>query len=412
MALIVQKYGGSSLADSEAIVGVARRIGETHEAGHRVVAVVSAMGDTTDDLIRLAHQVSQRPDPRELDMLLSTGELVSCTLTAMALEAQGRDAVSLSGAQAGIRTDTTYGRARIAAVDADRILRELDQDKIVVVAGFQGATDAMDVTTLGRGASDLSAVALAASLSADRCEIYTDVAGIYTADPRLVPDARRVAEIGYEEMLELASYGAKMNPRSIEFGMVYEVPIVVASSFERTPGTLIHRGVDMNSGVGEIRNRVRGIATDGNVAKISVLGLSDQPGAQARLFEPLAEADISIDVIVQNVSVHGATDLTFTVNRTDLPRALDVVEALSSELGIREVASSSGLGKISIVGTGMQDAPGYASRMFRALADAAIHIGMITTSEIRITCIVDESSLGRAAQALHAAFELDRPDPS
>ena len=412
MALIVQKYGGSSLADSEAIVGVARRIGETHDAGHRVVAVVSAMGDTTDDLIRLAHQVSQRPDPRELDMLLSTGELVSCTLTAMALEAQGRDAVSLSGAQAGIRTDTTYGRARIAAVDADRILRELDQGRIVVVAGFQGATDGMDVTTLGRGASDLSAVALAASLSADRCEIYTDVAGIYTADPRLVPEARLMTEIGYEEMLELASYGAKMNPRSIELGMVYEVPIVVASSFERTPGTLIHRGVDMNSGVGEIRNRVRGIATDGNVAKISVLGLSDQPGAQARLFEPLAEADISIDVIVQNVSVDGATDLTFTVDRTDLRKALEVVEALFSELDIREVASSSGLGKVSIVGTGMQDAPGYASRMFRALADAGINIGMITTSEIRITCIVDESSLGRAAQALHAAFELDRPDPS
>ena len=412
MALIVQKYGGSSLADSEAIVGVARRIGETRDAGHRVVAVVSAMGDTTDDLIGLAHQVSKRPDARELDMLLSTGELVSCTLTAMALEAQGRDAVSLSGAQAGIRTDTTYGRARIAAVDADRIMRELDEGRIVVVAGFQGATDGMDVTTLGRGASDLSAVALAASLSADRCEIYTDVAGIYTADPRLVPDARRMVEIGYEEMLELASYGAKMNPRSIEFGMVYEVPIVVASSFERTPGTLIHRGVDMNSRVGEIRNRVRGIATDGNVAKISVLGLSDLPGAQARLFEPLAEADISIDVIVQNVSVDGATDLTFTVERTDLRKALDVVEALSSELGIREVASSSGLGKVSIVGTGMQDAPGYASRMFRALADAGIHIGMITTSEIRITCIVDESSLGRAAQALHAAFELDRPDPS
>ena len=345
-------------------------------------------------------------------MLLSTGELVSCTLTAMALEAQGRDAVSLSGAQAGIRTDTTHGRARIAAIDADRIMRELDEGRVVVVAGFQGATDGMDVTTLGRGASDLSAVALAASLSADRCEIYTDVAGIYTADPRHVPDARHMAEIGYEEMLELASYGAKMNPRSIEFGMVYEVPIVVASSFERTPGTLIHRGVDMNSGVGEIRNRVRGIATDGNVAKISVLGLSDTTGAQARLFEPLAEADISVDVIVQNVSVDGATDLTFTVTRTDLPRAMEVVEALSPELGIREVASASGLGKVSIVGTGMQDAPGYASRMFRALADAGIGIGMITTSEIRITCIVDEASLGSAARALHDAFELDSPDPA
>jgi aspartate kinase len=370
------------------------------------------MGDTTDELISLAREVSNRPDPRELDMLLSTGELVSCTLTAMALRSRGYDAVSLSGAQAGIRTDTTYGKARIASVDADRVIRELGAGRIVVVAGFQGATGLMDVTTLGRGASDLSAVALAAGLSADRCEIYTDVAGIYTADPRHVPEARLLDEIGYEEMLELASYGAKMNPRSIEFGMVYEVPMVVASSFEQTRGTLIHRGVDMNAGVGEIRNRVRGIATDGNVAKISVLGLSDRPGVQASLFEPLAEADVSVDVIVQNVSVDGATDLTFTVKQTDLDRAMEVVDPRSADLGAREVVSASGLGKVSIVGTGMQDAPGYAGRMFRALADAGIHIDMITTSEIRITCIVDESKLGDAARALHAAFELDRADPS
>jgi len=412
LALIVQKYGGSSLTDSEAIRGVARRIGEAHDAGHRVVAVVSAMGDTTDELISLAHQVSDQPDLRELDMLLSTGELVSCTLTAMALRAQGRDAVSLSGAQAGIKTDTTHGRARIASVDADRVLRELDGGRIVVVAGFQGATDSMDVTTLGRGASDLSAVALAAGLSADRCEIYTDVAGIYTADPRLVPEARCLSEIGYEEMLELASYGAKMDPRSIELGMVYEVPMLVASSFERTPGTLIHRGVDMENGVGEIRNRVRGIATDANVAKISVLGLPDRPGVQAGLFEPLADADVSVDVIVQNVSVAGATDVTFTVKRDYLDRAIEVVEVQSRDLGGREVVSASGLGKVSIVGTGMRDAPGYAGRMFRALADAGIDIGMITTSEIRITCIVDESRLGDAARALHAAFELDRPEPA
>ncbi len=412
MALIVQKYGGSSLTNSEAIRGVARRIGEAHDAGHRVVAVVSAMGDTTDELISLAHQVSDQPDLRELDMLLSTGELVSCTLTAMALRAQGRDAVSLSGAQAGIKTDTTHGRARIASVDADRVLRELDGGRIVVVAGFQGATDSMDVTTLGRGASDLSAVALAAGLLADRCEIYTDVAGIYTADPRLVPEARCLSEIGYEEMLELASYGAKMDPRSIELGMVYEVPMLVASSFEWSPGTLIHRGVDMENGVGEIRNRVRGIATDANVAKISVLGLPDRPGVQAGLFEPLADADVSVDVIVQNVSVAGATDVTFTVKRNYLDRAIEVVEAQSRDLGGREVVSASGLGKVSIVGTGMRDAPGYAGRMFRALADAGIDIGMITTSEIRITCIVDESRLGDAARALHAAFELDRPEPA
>jgi aspartate kinase len=412
LALIVQKYGGSSLTNSEAIRGVARRIGEAHDAGHRVVAVVSAMGDTTDELISLAHQVSDQPDLRELDMLLSTGELVSCTLTAMALRAQGRDAVSLSGAQAGIKTDTTHGRARIASVDADRVLRELDGGRIVVVAGFQGATDSMDVTTLGRGASDLSAVALAAGLLADRCEIYTDVAGIYTADPRLVPEARCLSEIGYEEMLELASYGAKMDPRSIELGMVYEVPMLVASSFEWSPGTLIHRGVDMENGVGEIRNRVRGIATDANVAKISVLGLPDRPGVQAGLFEPLADADVSVDVIVQNVSVAGATDVTFTVKRNYLDRAIEVVEAQSRDLGGREVVSASGLGKVSIVGTGMRDAPGYAGRMFRALADAGIDIGMITTSEIRITCIVDESRLGDAARALHAAFELDRPEPA
>ena len=407
MALIVQKYGGSSLADADALRNVARRIARSRAAGDRVVAVVSAMGDTTDDLIALARQIADPPDPRELDVLQSTGELMSCALVAMALKALGQDAISLSGAQAGIRTDTSFGNARIAFLEPRRILDELDEGKTVVVAGFQGITDGLDVTTLGRGASDLSAVAIAAELAADRCEVYTDVEGIYTADPRLVPDARKLDDIGFEEMLEMASYGAKMNPRSIELAMVYDVPLLVASSVGDSPGTLIHRGANMENKVGEIRERVRGIATDTNVANITILKIVDRPGIAARLFEPLAEAGVSIDVIVQNSSVEGATDLTFTVKRTDLARALEVVRPVAKALGSPEVVSADGLAKLSIVGTGMQDAPGYAARMFRALADADINIAMITTSEIRITCIVPELSVEKGARALHLAFRLE-----
>jgi len=410
LTLIVQKYGGSSLADADRIKGVSERIGEARGKSNQVVVVVSAMGDTTDELIALAHQVSERPDPRELDVLLSTGELVSCTLIAMALRANSHKAISLSGAQAGIRTDDTHGRARIAGVEPLRVQEELANGNIVVVAGFQGITSEMDVTTLGRGASDLTAVALAAGLGADRCEIYTDVKGIYTADPRLVPEARKLDEVGFEEMLELASYGAKMDPRSIELGMAYDVPILVASSFDRARGTLIHGRTGMDSKVGEIRNRVRGIATDENVAKITVRGLIDRPGISAGLFEPLAAADISVDVIVQNSSVDGTTDLTFTVERTELRRALEVVEPIARELGSPRVVSAADLAKVSIVGTGMQDAPGYASRMFRALADAKINIEMITTSEIRITCLVAEAQVAEAARALHVAFQLEKAE--
>ena len=410
MALIVQKYGGSSLADAAAVLRVSRRIADTQARGDQVVAVVSAMGDATDDLIALAHQVSQRPDPRELDVLLSTGELVSCTLLAMALRSQGLDAISLSGAQAGIHTDTSYGRAKIASIEPRRVLDELEGGKTVIVAGFQGMTDDMDVTTLGRGASDVSAVAIAAGLGADRCEVYTDVEGIYTADPSLVPEARKLDEVVFEEMLELASYGAKMNPRSIELGMVYNVPIMVASSLTDRPGTLIQQGADMDTKVGEIRDRVRGIATDGNVAKITVQGVVDRPGIAAGLFERLAAAGISVDVIVQNASIDGATDITFTVKLTDLDRAVEVVKEVARELEAREVVTAGNLAKVSIVGTGMQDTPGYASKMFRALADANINIEMITTSEIRITCIVDEGQVGDAARALHAAFQLELPD--
>ena len=407
MALIVQKYGGSSLADAEKIKSVAQRIARTADADNKVVAVVSAMGDTTDDLIALSRQVSKNPEPREMDVLLSTGELVSCTLMAMTLRSMGHKAISLSGAQAGIRTDSSHGQAQIADMAPDRLIQELDNDTIVIVAGFQGITEDLDITTLGRGGSDTTAVALAAALGAARCEVYTDVDGIYTADPRLVPAAHKLDEISFEEMLELASYGAKMNPRSIELGMVYNTPILVASSFRNEPGTLIHGGADMNRQVGEIRNRVSGIATDTNVSKITVLGVVDRPGIAASLFEPLTEVGISVDVIVQNASVGGATGMTFTVMRTDLARAEQVVQKVANDLGSGEVVTASDLAKLSIVGTGMQNAPGYASAMFRTLADASINIEMITTSEIRITCLVKEAQVAEAARALHTAFDLD-----
>ena len=408
MSLVVQKYGGSSLATPELIKSVADRIRTAHDSEGNVVATVSAMGDSTDKLLSIASEVSEMPDLRELDVLLSTGELQSCALVAMALKSMGKKAVSLSGAQAGIRTDSSYGKAKIAGIDTGRIYEELEKGNIVIVAGFQGVTHDSDITTLGRGASDLTAVALAAGLNADRCEIYTDVEGIYTADPRLVPDARKMTQVGFEEMLELASYGAKMNPRSIELGMVYQVPILVASSFNNEPGTLIHDGDNMDTNVGEIRNRVRGIATDKDVAKITVFSVVDRPGIAAALFDPLAESDISVDIIVQNASVSGTTDLTFTIKQSDVDRAMKVVEEVAQDLGTTNVGKAENLAKISIVGTGMQDSPGYASTMFRSLAEAKINIEMITTSEIRITCIIGSDQVAKAAEVLHAAFELEK----
>ena len=410
MTIIIQKYGGSSLATPELIKNVAKRIATAHTSGNKLVATVSAMGNSTDDLLSLASKVTERPNPRELDVLLSTGELQSCSLVAMALKELGKKSVSLSGAQAGIQTDSSYGKAKIWSLDSERIENELERGNIVVVAGFQGITRGMDTTTMGRGASDLTAVALAAELGAERCEIYTDVDGIYTADPRLVPNAHKLDEICYEEMLELASYGAKMNPRSIELGMVYGVPILVASSFEDLPGTLIHEEADMNIRVGEIRNRVRGIATEKDVVKITVYSVVDRPGVAASIFEPLAESEISVDIIVQNASVSGTTDLTFTINAVDLDNAMEVVRKAAKDLGTENVASSSGFAKVSIVGTGMQDAPGYASRMFGALSEGGINIEMITTSEIRITCIISEDKIGDAARLLHEVFELENPE--
>lgn len=395
------------MADAEKIKSVARRIAGVREKGTGVVAVVSAMGDSTDELIDLAHLVSSQPNPRELDLLLSTGELVSCTLLTMALADLAQDAVSLTGFQAGIHTDTSHGRARILRVDTARILKELEQGRTVVVAGFQGITEDEDITTLGRGGSDTTAVALAAALEAERCEIYTDVDGIYTADPRIVPEARKLSEIGYDEMLELANYGAKMHPRSIELGAVYQVPIYVASSFNQTPGTLIHAGADERDM--EDRIKVKGIACTNNVAKITVRSVPDRPGVAAALFEPLAQSGISVDTIVQNTSEDRTTDISFTVSGTDLRAALGKVEELTSEIGYGALISEADLAAVSVVGSGMQHTPGYASRMFRVLADGNVNIDMITTSEIRISCIIREEQSQEAVRLLHRGFQLDEP---
>jgi len=403
VALVVQKYGGSSVADAERIKSVARRITKAKDRGDRVVAVVSAMGDTTDELVKLAYQVSEHPSDRELDVLLSTGEIVSSTLLAMTLRDMGYKAISLSGAQAGIRTDAAYSRARILKVEARRVVDELEKGRVVIVAGFQGTTDEMDVTTLGRGGSDTTAVALAASLGAEVCQIYTDVEGVHTADPRLIPEARKLAEIGYEEMLELASYGAKvLHPRAVELGELFNIPILVASSFTDSSGTLIHGGVSM-----EVRNKVRSIAHDLDVAKITVVGVPDRPGIAAAIFQSLAKAGISVDTIVQNASIENITDLTFTVTESQLAKAMRLVRPIAKSIGARECLSDAKLGKVSIIGTGMQNTPGYAARMFGALSERGINIQLIATSEIRITCIIDEVKVKDAVRALHHVFEME-----
>jgi aspartate kinase len=403
MAIVVQKYGGSSVGDAEKIKNVARRIAAARDKGGEVVAVVSAMGDTTDELVELAYQVTDQPSEREFDVLLSTGEIVSSTLLAMALRAMDYEAISLSGAQAGIRTDAVYSRARIVGVDPERIVRELDKGRIVIVAGFQGVTEEMDTTTLGRGGSDTTAVALAVSLGAEVCQIYTDVEGVYTADPRIAPEAKKLDEISYEEMLELASYGAKvMHPRAVELGELFNMPIMVASSFTDSPGTLIHGGVAM-----EVRNKVRSIAHDLDVAKITIVGVPDRPGIAAAIFEPLAQAHISIDTIVQNASINNITDLTFTVAKSQLAKAMDKVKPIAKSIGAVECVSDVKMGKVTIVGTGMQNTPGFAARMFSALSEKGINIQLISTSEIRITCIIDEDKVRDAVQALHRAFELE-----
>jgi aspartate kinase len=407
MAIIVQKYGGTSVADAEKIKNVARRVAARHDKGDDLVVVVSAMGKTTDQLIDLAYQMSDEPEDREMDVLVSTGETVSSSLMAMALRAMGYPAISLSGAQAGIGTENRYGRARILSIDPKRIHKELKEGKIVIVAGFQGICEEMDITTLGRGGSDTTGVALAVGLGADMCEIYSDVEGIYTTDPRIEPNARKLKEIDYEEMLELATYGARvMHNRAVELGKVYNIPILVASSTRDVPGTLIHGGTEMV----EKRNKVSGIAHDSDVAKVTVRGVPDRPGIAASLFGPLSDAGISVDTIVQNASVEKTTDLTFTVARNELDKAMKLMKPLAKQIGAGELLSDLSLAKVSIVGAGMQSGPGYAATMFRTLFDSGINIELITTSEIRITCIIDESKVKEAVRALHKAFELEQAE--
>ena len=405
--VIVQKYGGSSLATAKHIHNVAARIQARKDEGVDVIVVVSAMGDSTDDLITLSDAVTngQTPDAREMDTLLSTGELVSSTLMAMALKARGYDAISLSGIQAGIKTDMVHGFARIADINTDRLRRELDKGRIVIVAGFQGFAESGDITTLGRGGSDTTAVALAVAAEAERCEIYTDVDGIYTTDPRLTDKARKLSEIGFQEMLEMAVLGAKMNPRSIELGAVYDMPVYVASSFSNEPGTLIHGGEHTM----EVRKAVTGIAVDRNVGKITVRGVIDRPGVAAGLLQPLADAGVSVDVIVQNASSDGTTDFTFTVAQASVGKAAEVIGSDSS-VEYAEVVTGSDLAKVSIVGTGMENAPGYAARMFSTLSEAGVNIDMITTSEIRITTIIDRDQVQKSVQALHDAFDLEKSE--
>jgi aspartate kinase len=409
-SLVVQKFGGSSVAGADRIKRVARRIARERSAGASLVVVVSAMGDTTDELLALAAAITDDPDSRELDMLLATGEHQSATLVSMALHALGVPAISLTGAQAGIQTDGRHGKARIAEVDPARVQAELSAGKVVIVAGFQGQSgpDATlaETTTLGRGGSDTTAVALAARLGASRCQIFTDVRGIYTADPRLVKDARQLPVIGYEEMLELAHQGAQvMQVRAVELGWVNGVAIEVLSSFEDAPGTLIEEDPLV-----EQRNKVRGLAHDRNVAKITLVAVPDRPGVARTIFAPLADAGINVDMIVQNVGHGGTTDMSFTVARSELARAKRILEPIVRDLGFQEMTTDSAVAKVSIVGAGIHNAPGYAARMFGALADAKVNIEMISTSEVRITCIIAEDDVETAVRALHTAFELEKPD--
>ena len=402
--MIVQKYGGTSVGSAARIRRVSRRIANTVAQGHQVVVVVSAMGHTTDRLIALAESVNPEPPGRELDMLIANGETITAPLVAMCLAGMGVPAISLSGAQAGVRTSGQHSRARIKDIKPDRIVEALGKNQVPVIAGFQGVTAELDITTLGRGGSDTTAVALAAALRAESCEIYTDVDGIFTADPRVVKAAKKLTHVQYDEMLELAAVGARiMHPRAVEIAELYSVPIHVRSSFHDRVGTMIVAHVPM-----EDRQRVRGIAQETNVAKITVVGVRDRPGVAATIFEPLADAGISVDVIVQNIGRSGHTDLTFSVAESDLKAAEKLVKTAAKAVGAQRVSSAAGIAKLSIVGTGMLGTPGIAARMFRALAEAGINIEMISTSEIRITCLVSRDQVGKGVRILHHAFELDQ----
>jgi aspartate kinase len=408
MGLIVQKFGGTSLATIALIKGAARRLVETKRRGHQVIAVVSARGDMTDELHQLARQVSATPPRRELDALVATGEQQSVALMAIAIHELGEPAISFAAGQIGIYTDSQHTRARIVNIDPRRILQELEQDRVVIVAGFQGVDEQLNITTLGRGGSDTTAVALAGVLGAELCEIYTDVDGVYTADPHIVPRARKLDCITYDEMLELASLGAGvMHSRSLEFAKKYRVPLCVRSSFHNGPGTLIvEETEDMEQVV------VRGAALTTDEAKITLHQVPDRPGVAAVICEGLDGHSINMDMIVQNTGEDGLTDFSFTVAKSELQESVAAVEEAARQVGAKRVSSDPNIAKVSVVGVGMRIHTGVAARMFRALADANVNIQMISTSEIKISCIVDASDGERALQAAHQAFALDKGDGS
>jgi len=400
--LIVQKYGGSSVANPERITRVAQRVVDAKRAGADVVVVVSALGDTTDELVQLAAQVSRNPAERELDMLMATGEQVSVALLAMAIHELGEDAVSFTGAQVGILTDGTHTRAKLVDINTQRIVRELARSRIVIVAGFQGVNLNQDITTLGRGGSDLTAVALAKALQADVCEIFTDVEGIYTADPRIVPQARKLPAISYDEMLEMASLGAQvMQARSIFVAKRFDIPIHVRSSFSQREGTMIQRSVQAMEDI-----VVSGVTLQKDEAKVTIRDVPDKPGMAAEIFRELAAKGINVDMIVQNVSREGSTDLSFTVVKGDLPATLRVTRSVSHRIGAGEVTTDEGVAKLSIVGIGMRSHSGVAAKMFEAMARERINIEMISTSEIKISCVIRKAHAERAVRAVHRAFGL------
>ncbi|MCO6414451.1 MAG: aspartate kinase [Thiogranum sp.] len=405
MALIVQKYGGTSVGTPERIKAVAEKVMQYHGAGHQIVVVVSAMSGETDRLLALAGSVSKRPNPRELDVLLATGEQATIALLSMALAERNCSARSYTGAQVHIRTDSAHNKARIQDIDAQRVGADLAAGRVVVVAGFQGVDESGNITTLGRGGSDTTAVALAAALKADECQIFTDVDGVYTTDPRVVPEARRLDRITFEEMLEMASLGSKvLQIRAVEFAGKYNVPLRVLSSFEEGEGTLITYEEE-----GMEQALISGIAFNRDEAKLTVLGVPDQPGVAHLILGPIADANIEVDMIVQNIATDGkTTDFTFTVHRNDYDRALEILHRIAGELGAREVAGDAKIVKISLVGVGMRSHAGIASTMFEALAKEGINIRMISTSEIKISVVVDEKYLELGVRALHEAFQLDQ----
>ena len=399
MSLIVQKFGGSSVRDAQRIMNVAGIIAETYRAGHQVLVVLSAQGDTTDDLIEKAREINPKASKREMGMLLSTGEQISIALCAMALEGMGLPVISLAAWQVGIHTSSTYSDARIRKIDQERIRQELDKNKIVLVAGFQGVNRFGDVTTLGRGGSDTSAVALAAAFHADLCQIYTDVDGVYTADPRLVPGARKLQEITYDEMLELASQGAQvLHNRSVELAKKYQVNMEVVSSLERKPGTKVKEVAKME------KTNIAGVAKDTSIARIAVAGLSHTPGVAFRVFSLLGKAHINVDAIIQSIGREESKDISFTLPRADVEEAVRILESEKETLGFDHIAVEDKIAKVSIVGAGMMTTPGVAAKMFEALYDANINIQMINTSEIRVSVLIDEGDAVAAVRAVHEKF--------